>query len=268
VYAVDYTQLTDQEQKQVQQSIQQFYQAYQGESSLQNGQQLQQMRQTMQQQIQKYNAQTGQQVQQKKKLVLQQQQQQQIKQELTQQIQQDPSFKQIQQLVKDQKQVQQMLQQEVDWIQQQGQQKLTQNYQQQYCKQFLQKRFPKLKCQTWEPGPKTRAAIQANDKVEDLVETWVTKVNKNIGNIKSAGQTKSVPWSDDYWRLRWGATSFRYSKGEPTNPSYKAVMKLYSQPGEFESLGRNAESIVATWSPAEKYDVTVGDKGIFIPYSQ
>ncbi|MFM8312655.1 MAG: hypothetical protein ACKOA8_00045, partial [Deltaproteobacteria bacterium] len=86
-----------------------------------------------------------------------------------------------------------------------AQQKLDPRFIKSQC-HWLEKRFPGFKCSSlgwrnsWE-------AIELQDRVEALSKTWLTRPQVNIDSLPGSGSTSLSLWSDDYWRLEWGATS-------------------------------------------------------------
>ncbi len=138
----------------------------------------------------------------------------------------------------------------------QAQKKATDAYNKSYCESILKKKFPDLKCDS----PDGRQSSKAHDNVALLTRTWMTP-SYALNDMKPKGTTKLKLWSDDYWRLQWGATSYRYVQGESFE-TYKDAVGNYKQPADWKmalgQLGQLNET-VASWSPAEKYDLTVGD---------
>lgn len=142
---------------------------------------------------------------------------------------------------------------------QQAQVKATDKFQKHQCETFLKKKFPKLDCQ----NPEGKASAESNDSVTDLTRSWISddQVIYNLDRVKVAGRSKLKLWSDDYWRIRYGVTSYRYYDGKEFS-SYHAAVEDYSQPVDWNSLEGTAtirSKVVANWSPAEKYDISVGD---------
>ncbi len=130
-------------------------------------------------------------------------------------------------------------------------------YQKEYCEKFLKKHFPKINCDGHHDSE-----VQSNDQVEDLTDTWMDDVTYNLDRIPTSGKAAVTPWSDDYWRTRWGLTSYRYSEGKDY-PTYREAVEAYAQPAVWENfissgIKELAKEIVK-WSPAEKYDLIVGD---------
>jgi len=151
-----------------------------------------------------------------------------------------------------------------DPLYEQAQLKASDRFRKKNCDGFLKRRFPKLKCQ--EDGGK--ATAEKFDKVTDLTDTWIPRneIIRTLDQLPVTGKTKMPAWSDDYWRIQWGITSYRYSD-EAEFENYRDWKKHYSgktyvQPGAFMAFGQNIQQLieeVLKWSPAEKYDLTVGD---------
>lgn len=137
---------------------------------------------------------------------------------------------------------------------------------QKYNKQvFLKRHFPELM---------DRASIQIRDRVEDLTDSWLEHATYDLDQIPVKGETASVPWSDDYWRTRWGLSSFRYSAYDPNSEfkTYKEAISAYAQPVEWLSVVKlpitELPARIVKWSPSEKYDLTVGDEAFTLTNEQ
>ncbi len=112
-----------------------------------------------------------------------------------------------------------------------------------------------------EGGVSTRAAIAANDRPENLVDSF--KYNK-LDTMESAGLMKArlaeSPWSDDYWAIYKGILGARYA--DPNFPASTDWKKNYdyirANPAATILSSGSAQRINAL-SPAEKYDALVGD---------
>src|SRR5205823_10894291 len=143
-----------------------------------------------------------------------------------------------------------------------AQRKADHGFQNRYCETVLKKHFPELRCDRRDG---TDATIEDNDRVEKLIGTWLPqdRLVTDINTIPRSGDTNMPVWSDDYWRTRYGQTSYRYSE-KTFFSSYESAVSHYSQPLEWEGLRGLDLSTIATrilpWSPAEKYDLTVGDE--------
>ena len=109
------------------------------------------------------------------------------------------------------------------------------------------------------------SSIEPSDRIEDLVDTYLTKneVNRDLDKLPVKGEVSGDYWSGDYWSMNWGLTSYRYSNGKEFK-LYKNAIEDYLQPKEWltlfgtldlESLAKEVE----LWSPSEKYDLLVGD---------
>ncbi len=130
-------------------------------------------------------------------------------------------------------------------------------FQKAYCEKFLKKNFPTIDCDNSQDS-----SFQENDQVEDLTDSWVDNVTHDLDSIPTSGKAAVTPWSDDYWRTRWGLTSYRYSEGTEF-PTYREAIASYAQPLSWMNLlnlgpAEIVKSVVA-WSPSEKYDLAVGD---------
>lgn len=145
---------------------------------------------------------------------------------------------------------------------QNAQVKATPEFRMNYCREVLARHFPGISCE--EEGSTTWGSIERNDEPEDLVAGWVSTVETSLDKIPSAGSVAVTPWSDDYWQIRYGATSYRYAS-QSTFSDYFAAIGSYAQPAEWDDglskLGLDElAKKAADWSPAEKYDLIVGDR--------
>ena len=102
-----------------------------------------------------------------------------------------------------------------------------------------------------------RARIKGNDRPEDLVDNGnnLVRTLEEMEKLRSAS-LKENPWSDHYWPIYTGQIACRYadenfpdSKNWKKNADY-ILSHLDSSPNS---------SSVDTLSPAEKYDLLVGD---------
>ena len=140
----------------------------------------------------------------------------------------------------------------------------TEAFQKAYCDQVLKKRFPNLNCDHSQPP--TWAAGESNDRMENLVHGWVAQPTYDLDSLPTDGSTDIGLWSDDYWPIQFGGTSFRYGKYSSTQPfaNYRQAVGSYFQPKEWGGILplplSTLDQDIWSWSPAEKYDLTVGDE--------
>jgi hypothetical protein len=118
------------------------------------------------------------------------------------------------------------------------------------------------------------AAIESNDLVANLVAGWMQpgEVVGDMASFPQQGQITQDIWSGDYWEMRWGLTSYRPSTHQQYD-TYQQAVAAYSQPAEWtgllSALAPDAMSQEMTqWSPAEKYDVSVGDTAFTLTNEQ
>jgi hypothetical protein len=151
-----------------------------------------------------------------------------------------------------------------------AQAKGTEQFRVHYCEEVLQKHFPGLNCS--EGNAYSWGAIESNDRIEDLVKGWVDHVETELDAIPVEGKVKMTLWSDDYWQIRYGATSYRYA-ANGSFMDYKSAVGSYAQPGEWLDLLSKlmvpalAKNVLA-WSPSEKYDLIVGDESFSLTNEQ
>ena len=111
-----------------------------------------------------------------------------------------------------------------------------------------------------------RTSADDDNQGQELVKTWMDDkdVANDLDTLPTEGESSRLLWSSDYWRTQWGQTAYRYADGEQYK-NYKEALKAYDQPKEFKDLLNDLSvaelgDTVTPWSPAEKYDLTVGDE--------
>lgn len=108
-----------------------------------------------------------------------------------------------------------------------------------------------------------RTRIDGNDKAEDLVDNG-SRLIRNLVEMENLRQARLpvAPWSDYYWSLFNGQLAYRYQdRSFPASPDWKKNSDYLLQ-----FLPANTASArpvtVDQLSPAEKYDLLVGDKNM------
>ena len=126
-----------------------------------------------------------------------------------------------------------------------------------FQREYRAKHFPK-------PEVPANATIEDDDKVQNLVKTWTTeKADRDLNSVPTSGES-----SMDFGRMIIGVQNgdrphiaIRMGSNFKT---YKEALKAYRQPHEYNDLmddsgTEKAAKTVVKWSPAEKYDLSVGD---------
>jgi len=141
-----------------------------------------------------------------------------------------------------------------------AQAKATRAFQRERCR-FLSRRFPRLRC----PGVPTNETVQPNDRIEDLIPTWMepSDIVASLDGIPTQGKVTAAHWSADYWPTRFGLTSYRYAEGIDYK-NYREAAAAYEQPKAWTELSTMTDparllQTLQRWSPAEKLDLTAGD---------
>jgi hypothetical protein len=83
-----------------------------------------------------------------------------------------------------------------------------------------------------------------------------------IRAIPKFGQVARLPWSGDYWAHRYGGPSARYGKMDTRYKPYPISINMYHQPGDYlanKDRPDFSDYVNDYYSPAEKYDLYVGD---------
>lgn len=112
-----------------------------------------------------------------------------------------------------------------------------------------------------EDAATTRAAIEAHDKPENLVDAF--KYEK-LDEMEQAGLMQATldesPWSDDYWAIYKGILGARYSDPSfPADDDWKTNQDYIRANPSSAILGSGSAARINRLSPAEKYDALVGD---------
>ncbi len=124
----------------------------------------------------------------------------------------------------------------------------------------MKKHFPELYrhyCGGWE-------IMAPKDRVEFLAKgiEKPSALRYSLQQIPNKGQVKKPLWSDDYWRSLWGGLGYRYAEGTEYK-SFEDALAAYSQPNAWTALAGlsvpEVGKVTSRWSPAEKYDLSVGD---------
>jgi hypothetical protein len=130
-------------------------------------------------------------------------------------------------------------------------------------KHYIDARDSQRKHITEPAGITTRAAIEAHDKPENLVDTF--QYNK-LADMEQAGLMQATldesPWSDDYWGIYKGILGARYADPSfPADSDWKVNMDYIRAHPSSAILTSGSAARINALSPAEKYDALVGDSG-------
>jgi len=137
-------------------------------------------------------------------------------------------------------------------------------YQRYRCEKFLKKRDPQIDCSRLDVATAGGATAEPDDRFRELADTWIAKGDRrfSLDSLPTRGAQASDPWSGDYWRANHGFTSYRYSSGVKYE-KWRDAVDAYAQPDEWKGLANlplaELAAAVVRWSPAEKYDLAVGD---------
>ncbi len=149
-----------------------------------------------------------------------------------------------------------------------AQAKGTEAFQKWHCETVLKKQFPDIEC------GETCSHFGEHDRVEDLIDSWIAPkdIVREMSTLPTEGVTGLPLWSDDYWRTQWGETSYRYLERKKFT-NHKEAIADYQQPLTWILIGANPLGVlltekINTWSPSEKYDLTVGDDNFTLTLNQ
>ncbi len=112
------------------------------------------------------------------------------------------------------------------------------------------------------PSSRFFSLIQVKDQASDLVENGI--VNSNILDLDQKGLSQSqvdyVMWSDDYWPTQRGMLGKRYADPNyPDSDNWKTNYQYIHDHPVSELLKSKNPVDLDNLSPAEKYDLLVGD---------
>jgi hypothetical protein len=118
------------------------------------------------------------------------------------------------------------------------------------------------------PCPKPKDSRFAAPTEANQINAFVynPNVNKNLFAMEQAGQLQAAvpnaPWSDSYWPMKFGLLARRWGdKGFPGSDVWLENFNYY--------LAHPTSSVpVAQLSPAEKYDLLMGDSALTLTSSQ
>lgn len=114
------------------------------------------------------------------------------------------------------------------------------------------------------PCPHFRAMIpfaemNSSNEINRFLEKSKETLVSNLSTISlQNGQVEKQPWSGDYWPTYRGGIASRYvDKTFPASSSWKDYKKYFSH--LFENTNYKDPEVLKILSPAEKYDLLVGD---------
>lgn len=95
----------------------------------------------------------------------------------------------------------------------------------------------------------------------------------NLNKLPLSGQASSEPWSSTYWPIEYGILSVRYADNEKMSIvddqgrylTWRKSINRYHEPQDYQnaSSGDLSSYVDQYFSPAEKYDLLVGDTSSF-----
>lgn len=106
-----------------------------------------------------------------------------------------------------------------------------------------------------------RAPFEANDRAENLVDDFAyPSLSAMDRNHLTSAELPVSPWSDDYWALYLGVLGWRYADPAfPAAADWKANYDYVAAHSPARILASGDAGAIDRLSPAEKYDVLVGD---------
>lgn len=99
----------------------------------------------------------------------------------------------------------------------------------------------------------------ADDQFEQFLENWlaVTEIHQLHNQNLTKGESLIKPWSGSYWPIHKGILSQRYA--DPDQNSSQVFIQNYNEFRKRSSEDYLLKNQVERLSPAEKYDLLVGD---------
>ncbi len=127
------------------------------------------------------------------------------------------------------------------------------------------------------------AEAALNDRIEQLTDVTQSNIVRKLNKMVSSARLQESPWSDDYWPIYKGQTAWRWA--DPQTPASGEFDDYVESvfPGTSSTLrtmaadkmmldmvlsSRVRASSIETLSPAEKYDLLVGDESRTLTRSQ
>ncbi|PSV22011.1 peptidase [Photobacterium leiognathi subsp. mandapamensis] len=112
---------------------------------------------------------------------------------------------------------------------------------------------------TWENHNSNEPLIYRPQDFTDLGNKTIVNLVDLAKKAPNTFMLKKQPWSDSYWPTRYGGIAWRYTKSDIDGSNFKAFYDytFKKRPtNTFQGDDRN------NLSPAEKYDLLVGDKAL------
>ncbi|MEZ4471831.1 MAG: hypothetical protein R3F60_13780 [bacterium] len=106
-----------------------------------------------------------------------------------------------------------------------------------------------------------RAPFESNDRAENLVDTLSHRTLEamDAAGLKAARLAEN-PWSDDYWAICTGQLGKRYAdRNFPTSLEWEAAHHYVLDHTAADIVASGDAAAIDALSPAEKYDLLVGD---------
>ena len=106
-----------------------------------------------------------------------------------------------------------------------------------------------------------RAPFELSDRAESLVDrlTYTDLATMDEANLRRA-ELRESPWSDDYWAICRGILGARYAdRGFPADSGWQTCRSYVHQRPAATIAASGSASDIDLLSPAEKYDLLVGD---------
>jgi len=109
----------------------------------------------------------------------------------------------------------------------------------------------------------------------DTPQSWFGNQSfiQDISKLPTSGQADAEPWSSTYWPIQYGILSLRYADNEKNTIvddsgnrlTWNQSINKYHEPQDYQnaSSGDINQYISNYFSPAEKYDLLVGDTSAF-----
>jgi hypothetical protein len=109
-----------------------------------------------------------------------------------------------------------------------------------------------------------RAPFQENDLVEDVVDVPATQIVRTLEGLEQkkllAAKLSTSPWSSTYWPIYQGQLGARYADPQfPGSEDWQENRAYIEKKPASDIAGAGNRAALDNLSPAEKYDLLVGD---------
>jgi hypothetical protein len=118
-----------------------------------------------------------------------------------------------------------------------------------------------------------RAPFGSNDRADDMVDLPAAQILRTLEAMEQKNLLRASlglsPWSSTYWPMYMGQTAARYADPKfPAAEDWKANRTYIEQNPASDAVASGDQGAVDSLSPAEKYDLLVGDDDYTLSQSE